>query len=336
MRDDEGFLAAARGGDQGAFERMLAPYLRELRTHCYRMTGSLHEAEDLMQESLLRVWKGLPTFEGRSNIRTWLYKVTTNVCLDALDRREPRMLPMEFGPAAGPSDPISPPRPDPIWLEPCPASFYASPDPSPAVRYERLQSVALAFLVAIQLLPAKQRAALILHEVIGFRAAECAELLDLSTAAVNSALQRARTTLSSRDGALHSSPPTMAESALLERYVRAWEAADVQGLVALLRNDATLEMPPLPQWLSGADAIGASIGSMVFGPAGPGAFRLVRTEANGQPAFGAYQLDRDSGEMRAMALHVLRIRDGRIASITAFLNPLLLRAFGLPNLLPTV
>jgi RNA polymerase sigma-70 factor (ECF subfamily) len=128
----------------------------------------------------------------------------------------------------------------------------------------------------------------------------------------------------------------MDESGLLERYVRAWESTDVHGLVALLLHDATLEMPPLPQWLSGADTIGTSIGSMLFAPAGPGAFRLVRTEANGQPAFGAYQLDRDSGEMRAMALHVLRMHDGRIASITAFLNPSLLRAFGLPDLLPTV
>jgi RNA polymerase sigma-70 factor (ECF subfamily) len=189
MRDDEGTLDAARGGDEGAFERLVAPYLRELRAHCYRMSGSLHEADDLMQESLLRVWKGLPTFEGRSEVRTWLYKVTTNACLDALDKREPRMLPLELGPAAGPSDPIGPPRLDPIWLEPCPASFYSSSEPSPAVRYERRQSVALAFLVAIQLLPAKQRAVLILHDVIGFRGAECAELLDLSTAAVNSALQ---------------------------------------------------------------------------------------------------------------------------------------------------
>jgi RNA polymerase sigma-70 factor, ECF subfamily len=335
MPDGAGSLDAVQGGDEGKFERLIAPYLRELRAHCYRMAGSLHDADDLMQESLLRVWKGLPTFEGRSDIRTWLYKVTTNVCLDALDKREPRTLPMQLGPAAGPSDAIGPPRFDLTWVEPCPASLYSSPEPSPAELYERRQSVALAFLVALQLLPAKQRALLILHDVLGFRAAECAELLDLSTTAVNSALQRARSTLSSRDGEPQTIAPTIEESALLERYVRAWETADVQGLVALLLRDATLEMPPLPQWLSGADTIGASIGAMVFAPAGPGAFRLVRTEANGQPAFGAYQLDRESGEMRAMALHVLGLRDRRIASIMAFLNPSLLRAFGLPNALST-
>jgi RNA polymerase sigma-70 factor, ECF subfamily len=159
--------------------------------------------------------EGTADLEGRSSLRTWLYKVTTNACLDALDKREPRMLPMKLGPAAGPSDPIGPPRLDPVWLEPCPASFYSSPEPSPAVRYERRQSVALAFLVAIQLLPAKQRAVLLLHDVLGFQSAECAELLDLSTAAVNSALQRARTTLSSRDGELRGIQLTADESQYL-------------------------------------------------------------------------------------------------------------------------
>jgi RNA polymerase sigma-70 factor (ECF subfamily) len=337
MPDGEGVLDAAQAGDEHAFELLVAPYVRELRTHCYRMAGSIHDADDLMQESLLKAWKGLPTFERRSNLRTWLYKVTTSVCLDVLDKREPRMLPMELGPAAGPGDPIGPPRFDLDWLEPCPAGFYSSAELSPAAQYERRQSVELAFLIAIQLLPSKQRAMLLLHDVIGFLAAECAELLEISTAAANSALQRARTTLSARGAELRAIPPTpltIDESVLLQRYMRAWESTDIQALVELLLDDATLEMPPLPQWLSGADAIAASIGSMVFAPAGPGVFRLIQTEANGQPAFGVYQLDRDSGEMRVMGLHLLRLRDARIASITAFLNSQLLSEWGLPHLLP--
>jgi RNA polymerase sigma-70 factor, ECF subfamily len=334
MTTDDGNLAAAQAGDHDAFERLVAPYLRELRTHCYRMAGSLHDAEDLLQETLLKVWKGLPGFEQRASFRTWLYKTATNVCIDALEKRDHRSLPMQLGAAVQPTDPIGPPRFDPIWLQPCPAEFYASAELSPAAHYDRRQSVALAFLVAIQLLPARQRAVLILHDVLGFQAAECAGFLDLTTAAVNSSLQRARGTLGAQERELSPAPPTSAQSAVLERYVRAWESADVDALVALLLDDATLEMPPLPQWLRGAGAIGQSIGGMVFAAAGPGAFRLVPTEANGQPAFAAYQLDRDCGEMWAMALHVLGLSDGRIASITAFLDPSLLPAFGLPATIP--
>ena len=333
MRDDDGTLRAAQRGDEQAFERLVAPYQRELRAHCYRMAGSLHDADDLMQESLLKVWKGLPRFESRSNLRTWLYKVTTNACLDALDHRQPRVLPMDVGAAAGPAEPIGPPPLDPLWVEPCPADFYQSPEPSPHARYEMRQSVALGFLVAIQVLPARQRAALILRDVVGFQAEECAELLGLSAAAVNSALQRARTTLASRIEERRPTRPTADDLAVLEQYVRAWERADVDALVAVLLKDATLAMPPLSQWLAGADAIGASIGSMVFAAAGPGGLRLVRSEANGQPAFAAYQRNRDSGQMQAMALQVLELRDGRVASITAFLDPSLLQPFGLPMIL---
>lgn len=323
MPDDAKTLEAAANGDEKAFELLLAPHLQELRVHCYRMAGSLHEADDLMQESLLRIWKGLPGFERRSNLRTWLYKIVTNVCLDILDRRAPRLLPFDLDPAAGPSEPL--------WLEPCPASLYRAATPPPDAQYEIRQSVALAFLVAIQLLPPRQRAALLLHYVLGFRASECAELLDLSTAAITSALQRARATLAARKQPARTASLTVEDSALLQRYVQAWEQADVEALVALLLSDATLSMPPLPQWISGAQAIGASILSMVFAPAGPGAFRLILTEANSQPAFVAYQLDRATGQMNAMSLHVLELRDGGIASITAFLDPTLLAPFGLPN-----
>jgi len=333
MSAEDNALNAAQRGDAEAFQRLMAPYLRELRTYCYQMAGSMHDADDLMQETLLRAWKGLPRFEQRSSIRTWLYKVASNVCIDALEKRERRVLPMDLGDAAGLNDPIGPPRMDVNWLEPCPAEFYSSEAKSPGAVYERRQSVALAFLLAIQHLPAKQRAALMLHDVLGFQAAECGDLLDLSTPAVNSALQRARGTLSARPEELRPLPPTSEESALLEQYVRAWESADVDALVALLRKDATLEMPPLPQWLQGAESIGSSIGGMLFAAAAPGDFRLLPVEANGRPAFAAYQIDRSSGMMVAMGLHVLRFGNGRIASITAFLNPALLRAFGLPEMM---
>ena len=331
MSTEDSVLNAAQMGDAEAFRRLIAPYLREMRTYCYQMAGSVHDADDLMQEILIRTWKGLAGFERRSNIRTWLYKIASNVCIDALEKRERRVLPTDLGGPIGPTDSIGPPRLDANWLEPCPADFYASDQMSPGALYERRQSVALAFLIAIQLLPAKQRAVLMLHDVLGFQAAECGDLLDLSAAAVNSALQRARETLRERQGELRTPPPTGEQSELLQLYVRAWELADVDALIALLLDDASLEMPPLPQWLLGAEAIGRSIKAMLFAPAGPGAFRLLQTEANGQPAFGAYQLDRDSGRLHAMALHVLRFRDERIASITAFLNPELLPAFGLPE-----
>ncbi len=336
MLAEEPTLKAAQRGDQAAFAQLVSPYRRELRAHCYRMSGSLADAEDLVQEGLLRAWKGLATFEGRSNLRTWLYRVTTNACLDALDKKSGRLLPMELGPAAGPGDPIGPPRLDPIWVEPCPKDLYDTASASPEARYQQRESVTLAFLVALQVLPAKQRVVLLLRDVVGWEASECAELLEISVAAVNSALQRARETLAARSGSPPASlrPIDDAEtSALLSRYVQAWELADVNALVALLHEDATLAMPPLAEWLAGARAIGAAIEAMVFGPAGPGAFRLVRTEANGRPALAAYQHDRESGEWRATALHVLELDDGRIDSIVAFLNPSLFAAFGLPSLL---
>ncbi len=334
MLDDNLALDSARAGDEGAFARLVAPYRRELRAHCYRMSGSIHDADDLLQDSLLRAWRGLKSFEGRSSLRTWLYKITTRACLDALDQRAARVLPMELGPAVAPGASMSAPRLDPIWIEPAPAELYGD-EVSPEARYGRRESVALAFLVALQLLPAKQRVVLILHDVLGWQAAECAELLELSEAAINSALQRARQTVATRAESEKAASLPIGDAgtaALLARYVEAWELADVSRLVSLLREDATLAMPPLPEWIAGAAAIGAAIDAMVFAPAGRGAFRLIATEANGLPAFAAYQLE--GGELRARAIHVLEIRDGRIASMVAFLDAALFQPFGLPSVLP--
>lgn len=300
-----GDLEAARGGDERAFARLVEPHRRELRAHCYRMAGSLLDADDLLQESLLRAWRGLASFEGRASLRTWLYKVTTHACLDQLDRKSPRLLPQDMGPAS--DGHVGPPIEDAAFIEPAPAELY-----------ERREDVALAFLVALQLLTPKQRAALILRDVVGMEASECAELLGISSAAVSSALQRAREVLAARP---HSAPPPERDDVVLARYIDAWQRADSAALVALLREDATLAMPPMREWLHGAAIIGRAIQDMVFGPAGPGAFHLVPTEANGLPALAAYQ----NGQ--PMAVHVLEIEGGKIAAITAFVSPALVGRF---------
>lgn len=322
-------LALAREGDELAFAKLIAPYRNELRAHCYRMAGSLQDADDLLQESLVKAWRGLPGFEGRSSLRTWLYRVTTHACLDALEKKSARVLPSELGEPVDPHASFDPPRDDLPWLEPCPEDLVLATPQTPESRIVARESVELAFLVALQLLPAKQRAVLILRDVVGWEASECATLLDLSVAAVNSALQRARATLAARADT-RTAPVVVDDRAtteLLARYVRAWEHADVGELVALLHAEATLAMPPMSQWLRGADAIGTAIAAMVWHP-GAAPFRMVPTRANGSPAFAAYQRA-DDGSWRAAALHVLDLVDARVVGIVAFLDPRTLAAFGL-------
>jgi RNA polymerase sigma-70 factor (ECF subfamily) len=317
-------LAAAASGDERAFGRLVAPFRSELNAHCYRMSGSLHDAEELLQDSLLRAWKGLGAFEGRSSVRTWLYKIATNTCLNALASKKARGLPADFRGAGEPSDPMEP-QLEPVWLEPCPAALYADAVRSPEALYDGRQSVALAFMAALQLLPATQRAVLVLHDVIGFGAAECAELLEMTAAAVNSALQRARATLEARREAWQPAPDSKLRP-WLERYVRAWESADLPALVSLLHEDATLAMPPIPIWLRGAKALESSMHAMVFASAAPGEFQIVETEANGVPALAIYR----GGQ--AFALQIVEWREGRIAAITAFLDVSLFGLFGLTDL----
>jgi RNA polymerase sigma-70 factor (ECF subfamily) len=314
-------LDRARAGDAEAFAALVAPFRRELRAHCYRMSGSLVDADDLLQDSLVRAWRGLAGFEGRSSLRTWLYRVTTHACLDGLERRSARVLPGELA--------TDVPDLEQAWLGPCPEDLWADPPPTPDARYDARESVALAFLVALQRLPPKQRAVLILRDVLGWQAAECADLLDLSVAAVNGALQRARESVHARAAASASSDdPAIAE--LVARYVRAWEAADVDALVALLREDATVSMPPLSSWFRGASVIGDALRGMVLPPGSAGRFRVVPTQANGAPAFAVYALDPASGAHVAAAIHVLEVREGRITDLVAFLEPSLFPAFGLP------
>jgi RNA polymerase sigma-70 factor, ECF subfamily len=329
MTEADFTLAAARAGDQKAFAELVAPYQRELRAYCYRMAGSLHDAEDLLQESLLRAWRGLGAFEGRSSLRTWLYRVTWSACLDTLEKKSARALVVDSGPPADPSAPVPPPGGD-DWIGPCPAALYADEAPSPEARYSSRESVALAFLAALQLLPPRQRAALIARDVLGWSAEECAELLGASVASTNSALQRARQTIDER--ASRWRPRLTDEQTtrnLLARYVEAWEQADVGALVSLLHHEATLSMPPLTIWLASPQAIGASIGAMVLTPEARGAFRFLVTESNGLPALAAYRRD-ETGRFMPSALHVLSLREGRIDSITAFLDPGIFEGFGLP------
>jgi len=288
-------LAAARAGDHAAFARVIEPYRRELRAHCYRMAGSLHDADDLLQDSLVRAWRGLASFEGRASLRTWLYKVTTHTCLDKLEKRPPL-----------------------AYVEPCPPELYEV-EASPEAQYERREAVAFALLRALQVLTPKQRAVLILRDVVGMQAAECAALLELSVQAVNSALVRAREAVTERPAA-----PAPPDATLLARYVRAWESNDTRALIELLREDAELAMPPLPERLVGHAAIAAALDAMVFAGVAPGAMRLVATEANGLPAFANYQ----DGQPRSV--HVLELAGGQIARITAYVDPTLFALFGLP------
>ncbi len=324
-------LTAARGGDRAAFEAVILPYRRELRAHCYRMSGSIHDADDLLQESLLKAWRAISGFEGRSSLRTWLYRVTTSACLDAVDQRKTRGLPVGLGNPTEPGSTMSP-KAEALWIEPCPEDMVVDAARGPDARYSARESVALAFLAALQLLPAKQRAVLILRDVLGWSAAECADLLQLTVPAVNSALQRARETLSRSDRARkeRSQPEDESTRALLARYLRVWEEADVKGLVALLHEDAVLSMPPYDAWFKGAQAIADALEVMVLTPGSAGSFKLVPIRASGQPAFAFYQRDPATKQFRPASINVVEIAHGKVVEITAFLEPKLFPLFGLP------
>jgi RNA polymerase sigma-70 factor (ECF subfamily) len=334
-------LAAARRGDADEFGHLAEPYRRELQTHCYRILGSLHEAEDLVQETFLRAWRRLNTYQGRASFRAWLYKIATNACLDALDRRRTRRaLPTHAFPAADPRAAVLAPRPDLNWLEPFPDEWLVDASANPEARYSATESISLAFLVALQVLPPRQRVVLILSDVLDWSAREIAELLEVSVSAANSALHRARATLTrhypgQRPHSLAAQPADERARRLLARYVQAWETADVAGLVALLREDATFTMPPSPSWYSGRQAIGVFVAATVFADGGmfpgkaAGRWRLRAVRANAQPAFAIYQRAA-AGEYQAFGIHVLDCQAGQLAQVASFIDPSLPPRFGLP------
>jgi RNA polymerase sigma-70 factor (ECF subfamily) len=331
--------ARAMSGDREAFQVRAEPYRRELQLHCYRMLGSLHDAEDLVQETFLRAWRGYAGFEGRASFRNWLYTIATNACLNVLARRSRarRVLPEAHGaPADQPPD--GAPATEIAWLEPYPDAALegiADAAPGPEAQYELREAVQLAFVAAIQHLPPRQRAVLLLRDVLGWTAPETAGLLDASVASVNSALQRARATIEQRTPSDRPSvqpAPDDRQRALLDRYVRAWEGADLDTFVALLREDAVLNMPPWPQWYRGRAAI-RSMFAWAWQAAG-GPLRLVPTAANRQPAFALYHADPDGTTLRAHGIWLLTLDGEAIAALTGFLDPRLFAAFGLPPVLP--
>ena len=316
------------------FARRADPYRRELLAHCYRMLGSIQDAEDQVQETLIRAWRSYDDFEGRASMRTWLHRIATNTCLRALETRERRPLPSGLGGPGDPDGTFAAARPEVPWLQPLPDAALGGQLPGdPAAVVASRVSMRLAMIAALQYLPPRQRAVLILRDVLGWHAPEVAELLGISTAAANSLLQRARAQLErlapEEDDIREPADPGV--RALLDRYAAAFETADVRLLTELLREDAVLEMPPLPTWFAGRELIGRFLARRVLVRSGD--FRLLPVAANFQPAFAAY--DRaDDGVHRAHAIMVVTVRGGRIGRIVSFNDATLFPAFGLPAVYP--
>jgi RNA polymerase sigma-70 factor (ECF subfamily) len=318
-----------------AFLEQVEPLRRELTAHCYRMLGSVHDAEDLVQETYLRAWRSFHGFDHRSSLRTWMYKIATNVCLTALKGRDRRPLPTGLG--APPGDPKGTldSRPEVPWLEPLPdAMVWSDADPDPADAAVNRESVRLAFVAALQHLTGQQRAVLILRDVLAWRAAEVAQALDISVAAANSTLQRARAhveKLTAGEAPASVVPPDQRSSDLLERYVAAFERYDMTLLVQTLTEDAVWEMPPFTGWYRGAQALADLISTQC--PAnGAGDMRMVRTSANGQPAFALYMRE-DDGVHRAFQLQQLTLDGDRVAHVVCYFDTSLFATFGLPEVL---
>jgi RNA polymerase sigma-70 factor, ECF subfamily len=328
-------LRAAQAGDEGAFERLISPYRGELHAHAYRMLGSLHDADDALQEAMLRAWRGIGRFEGRSSLRSWLYTITTNASLRLIEQRPQRVLPIEYGPPADPHEPTGKPLVESVWVEPFPDERLAAEETqtSPAARYEQRESVELAFTAALQHLPGLQRAALILTDVLGFSPGEVAETLDQSPASIYSALQRARKATEERlpGRSQRQTRQSLGDEEIkqiVDRFMEAWEAADVDRIRAVLTDDCALVMPPWAEWFDGRDTV------LEFLPRGPWArdrrWKLVPTSANGQPALATYN-SLEPGPLYAEGIIVLSFsEDGRIREIASFRDPDLFPRFALP------
>jgi RNA polymerase sigma-70 factor (ECF subfamily) len=327
-------LTRARAGDEDAFRELSDPYRRELQLHIYRIVGSAQDAEDLLQETLLAAWRGLEKFEGRASVRAWLYRIATNRSLDAL--RASRRRPEDLQRMTEVPKPTR--RAEPIWLEPYPDVLFEDiPDeaPGPETRYETKEAIALAFVVGLQHLPPQQRAVLVLRDVLGFRAAEVAEMLETSEASVNSLVRRARAALEARlptTGRERAPlPNSKRERDIVGRLADAFEAGDIDGVVALLTDDAWLTMPPVPWEYQGQAAIGGFLRDRALRRGAP--LRLVPTRANGQPAFGCYFPDPQSEIARPYGLLVLTLEGDRISAMTWFTDSSVFPQFGLPRML---
>jgi RNA polymerase sigma-70 factor, ECF subfamily len=336
MSEEPQLLGAAQAGDQRAFALLVEPYQPELRAHCYRMLGSPSDAEDALQETLLRAWRGLTRFEGRSSLRTWLYRIATNVSLRMIEKRPKRVLPIDYGPAADPHAALGEPLTESIWLEPYPdaelgvESAMLGPDAS----YEQRESIELALAAAFQHLPARQRAVLILRDVLGFSARETAEALETTPAAVDSALQRAHKAIDERVPAQTQQATLRAigDSELrdiVDRFAEAWQRNDVDAVVAMLAEEARMSMPPWPRWYSGRRAVAAFLGTWPL--AARKRWQVLATGANGQPAVAGYLWDEQATAFRPETIIVLTLSGPRVSEITAFRTPELFPLFGLPE-----
>jgi RNA polymerase sigma-70 factor, ECF subfamily len=321
----QALLDAARGGDEDAFRRLVEPHRGELQVHCYRMLGSVHDAEDALQDALLRAWRGLSGLADPSALRAWLYRICTNTCLDLIGKRPKRVLPMDYAPATdgrdGPGEPVV----ESVWVEPYPDELldvedgYAAPD----ARYEQREAVELAFIAALQHLPATQRAVLILREVLGYSAKETGELLDTSVQSVNSALQRARKAVEERlpDESQQETLRQLGDEELgelVERYMKAWEENDVDTVVEMLAEDATFAMPPLASWFGGREEIAIFLAGSPM--SGDWRWKPVRVRANGQEALAFYSWDEGEGAYVPFALNVLAFEGDKVSNITAFIT----------------
>ena len=330
-------LARARDGDSAAFTRLVKPLRRELHAHCYRVLGSTHDADDALQDALLRAWRGLARFEGRSSLRSWLYTVATRTCLDIVETRGKRALPVDLGPSSDRAVVGDAPLADVAWLGPYPDVGLADGLAGPDARYEQREAVELAFVAALQHLPGNQRAALLLFEVLGFSAAEIATTMNTTTASVNSALQRARRIVAEKIPS-----PTQQQTlreigdARLREIVAGFSAAlergDADALVALLTEDVTWSMPPLAHWYHGLEAVTDFAVQVPL--TGCGSWRHLPTSANGQPAVGFYLWNDDAGAHLSWSINVLTLRGEQIAEITSFIGPDHFVPFGLPASLP--
>ena len=323
-RREQELLGAARQGDEGAYARLVEPYRGELHAHCYRMLGSVHDAEDALQDAMLRAWKGLPRFEGRSSFRSWLYRIATNSSLDVIGRRPKRVLPVDYAPAADPHEGPGEPVLESVWIEPYADQGMEIEDglAGPEARYEQREGVELAFVAALQHLPANQRAVLILREVLGFSAAETADSLETTTASVNSALQRARKAVEdklpeqSQQQTLRSLGDDRVRE-LVESYMEAWERCDVDKVVSMLAEDAAFTMPPLGTWFGGRDEIEAFL--RLSPMSGDWEWKPLRARANGQEALAFYAWTPGDDAYTRFALNVLTFRGEQIAEVDAFI-----------------
>ena len=332
--DFEPLVEAARGGDEHAFRALVEPLGRELHAYAYRMLGGFHDADDALQESRLKAWRALATYEPRASFRAWMYRIVTNTCLDLLKARSRRVLPQDVSPSIAPGPPRTAPRSDILWLEPYPdALLPAVPGPEQVARLR--EGIRLAFVRVVQVLPPRQRAALILHDVLDWSVAEVAAILETTEAAINSALQRARAAIARPRAEPAASALAPRHAEVVERFVRAWESGDFDDFVALLATDAVMSMPPWEYWLDGKDAVVATMQSTGTwdGVPRPGRYKIVPAPMNGEPAALAYVRAPD-GRYHAVCLTVLSLdADGRIVELTTFVLPELFVAWGFPAVL---